>query len=215
MRVLLDDCRRLLGPSPRRFGILDYAYLQVEPPRWLTGDNLLWSTYRDQKLLRAEGQVVWGVLVQANGALFEPGRDDNPAAILYSADPSFDDDLPTLRRLAKQLFSLKGTTGNGALQPFVDIITDEYRMDLNVPLPDALTGGRVVFTSSCMIHRRHLPTGILSWGFFPLLAAPNRSPAVMPVPARFWPDDLVAAWVDGALERIRPGFPLEAVKVSA
>lgn len=216
MRAVLDDCRRLLGPAPRRFGILDYAYLQVEPPEWLVEDSLLYPVYPAQKLLRAEGEIVWGVMPQANSTLFDPKlRGDSPASLLYSTDPAFDDDLPTLWKLARELFARKGTKDNGPLQPFVDIITDEHRMDLNDRLPDVLTGGRAVFHTSMMVHRRHLPTNALTFMFLPLLIAPTKTPSVMPLPARFWPDDLVSAWVNDSLDALRPGFPRMAEKGAA
>jgi len=44
------------------------------------------------------------------------------------------------------------------------------------------------------VQRSHLPAGYLRQNMLPLLVAPDRTPATMFLPSRFWPDWLLRQW---------------------
>ena len=61
--------------------------------------------------------------------------------------------------------------------------------------PQSLTGGRQMFLVDVMVHREHLPGGVLNGVVFPILHHPQTA-NVWIVPARYWPDELVSWWDD-------------------
>ncbi|MEM9162642.1 MAG: hypothetical protein AAGC54_06180 [Cyanobacteria bacterium P01_F01_bin.4] len=138
-------------------------------------------------------------MVQANNQLFEPGKENLPANLVYSPDPWFDHNLSALARLARDLFELKNKTlthpETEELKVFAEAITSEVRGLLNVEIPHHITWDKQVYFTSLVSHRKHLPTGYLKLGWFPLLVAPNKTPAVMVVPERYWSANLKALWL--------------------
>ena len=62
-------------------------------------------------------------------------------------------------------------------------------------VPTLLSGGRRVYRSSLMVHRDHLPDGMLHPMRVPLLVERRlEAPTAMTVPKAFWPDALLARW---------------------
>lgn len=152
------------------------------------------EVFRRQRLLLSEGQVYWGAMVQANILLFEVGREDHPALAVYGTDRTFDPCPERLHAIGQRLFSLKNTTpDNPQDRRFAAMITDEMERSLGWRVPKRHTAGREVFCSASMVFRTHLPGGILRAGWFPLLVHPD-TPAIMIVPRRFWPPELVRIW---------------------
>jgi len=148
MREWIEETRRVLGPPPRRFGLVRWFYNRIAPPRFVyeipTYDRLL-EIYRRRGDLLARGDVVWGAIVQANNLLWEPGSHDAPGVILYSPDRTFDGEADELEHIARSLFSLKGTKPKDPeLATFAAVITNEFTVLMREPVPRALTGGREV-----------------------------------------------------------------------
>ncbi|MFI0967492.1 hypothetical protein ACH4S8_39825 [Streptomyces sp. NPDC021080] len=159
----------------------------------MSGDPLLEILER-QDLLLEQGVVVWASLVQANNLLFEPGRTDHPAVVLYCADREFDDRPEHLRYVARRLFSVKGKLlPDPLLQPFANMLCRELSREMRMPVPQSLTGSTAVYCTNVMVARRHLPTGTLNHALFPLLIHPTCDETMI-LPSRFWPDDLRNAW---------------------
>ncbi|MEM8805453.1 MAG: hypothetical protein AAGF01_05440 [Cyanobacteria bacterium P01_G01_bin.38] len=179
-----------------------WGYHFILPPRWmvLSRDLRFISQYRDQFRLLRTGKIVWGYLVQANTLLFEAGPKNHPAALVYSPDPTFHNNLPALASLAKDLFALKNQTlthpETEELKIFADAITSEVRGLLNVEIPRHSTWGKQVYFTTLTVHRKHLPTGYLKLGWFPLLIAPDTSSAVMILPERYWSANLKTLWLE-------------------
>ncbi len=197
MAQLLEGCRQAFGAAPRSFSAQERRHFSPPTPMWMWFNRRdeLWTLYRERMRVLETGQVVWAALVQANQLLFEPGTLDCPAAAVYGLDPSFDRDPDELRRIAHELFALKGTTpADPALRQAADDITNEMARRYNMRLPDALTGGRDVYMTCIMVHRRHLPTGYLTQGLFPLVVAPGQTPATMILPSRYWGPELRFFW---------------------
>lgn len=197
MAQLLDACRRAFGAPPRSVPLGARWRMSPLPPLWMwlhLGDAI-WVLYRERARLLRSGRVVWGTLVQANELLFQPATADLPAAALYSPDRHYDDKPEELGRIAQALFALKGTTpADPSLQKLAHDITDELERSYNLRVPDLLTGGREVYLTTIMVHRRHLPGGYLTQGLFPLIAHPASTRATMILPARYWGPELRYFW---------------------
>jgi hypothetical protein len=140
--------------------------------------------------------VFWGHLVQANNMLFDP---DNlhtlPANVIYSTDPFFDGRVSILASIGKGLFAQKGSSrADRELREFIRVITDERERILRRELPRGYCGGRCVYFASCFIQPGHLPDGYVARPAFPLLVNVEETEAVMILPSRFWPPELVSSW---------------------
>lgn len=195
--ALLHACREALGPPPRACRPEDRLALSPELEHALvsTGDGLV-RILKDQDRLLERGQVCWGALVQANSILFDPAnRLTCPANVVYSAEPFFDGRQALLAGMARGLFAQKGSTrADRELQAFVDAVTDEMARVLRRELPPSYTGGRSVCFATCFIQPAHLPFGFLNRPTFPVLVHPDETPAMMLLPSRFWPAELIDHW---------------------
>jgi hypothetical protein len=156
------------------------------------------SLYFDQLLLLKQGAIVWASLVQANNLLFKPGENNHPANIVYSADPVFHGNLEELGRIARELYELKEKQLNhpevADLTTIAQAITNEMDRLLNIEISDSLTAHRIVYFTTIMVHRKHLPFGYLNSGWFPILIAPDKTTAVMLLPSRYWSPSLLKVW---------------------
>ncbi|MFD5110057.1 hypothetical protein [Streptomyces cinereoruber] len=185
----ITQCRAALGEAPRRFSWFDkFSYLRIPRSDWVEREDPLAQILKDQNLLLAEGRLVWGALVQANSALFERGRDDLPAAVIYSPDAVFDDSPDLLLDIAQKLYRLKGTRQQDPeLAAFSRMLASEMDREMQMEVPRRLTGSVTVYCTDIIVARRHLPGRVLNEQVFPLLIAPERTAMTMMLPSRFWP----------------------------
>ena len=195
---VIGRCRDLFGPPPRPISSpADRIALSPELREAFveSGDGLL-RILEDQDRLLSNGRVVWGHLVQANQILFDPdNRFTCPANVVYSTDPFFDGRLSLLSSMARGLFARKGSTSAGReIQAFVDAVTDEMARVLRREMPHSYTGGRSVYFATCFIQPTHLPDGYLKRSSFPVIVSPEETPAMMLLPSRHWPPELVSQW---------------------
>lgn len=187
-------------------GVLERWYLHLSPPKWCRAekDDLL-LIYREQKKLLLEGHVALAMLVQANERLFRKGSADAPANIIYTTETSAENPLDKLLQIAQRLFSLKGTKPEDAdEQKFARMLSYEYGRDFRVTVPDSLAQGLDVTYTTIMVHRKHLPEGYLSNVFFPLLIH-TESRAAMILPARYWSQEMLSAWLESPLQATQAG----------
>lgn len=197
----IDETRQAFRARFRFWDFRHWGYHFILPPRWMweDRDRRFISQYRDQFRLLLTGKIVWGHLVQANNQLFKPGKEDLPANLVYSPDLAFDSNLSALSSLAQDLFALKNQTlshpETEELKIFADAITSEVRGLLNVEIPRHMSWNKPVYFTSLVFHRKHLPSNYLKRGWFPLLVAPDKTPAVMVVPGRYWSANLKALWL--------------------
>ncbi|STZ08089.1 Uncharacterised protein [Moraxella caprae] len=174
----------------------ELAYLQIIPPSWMQG--LEYSAYLEQlnhlSYLYKNGRIVMAHIVQANRMLFS---DDNthscPAEIIY--DINGKTSIDELSQIAHQLFSLKHNTPDDLeLKKYAEHITNE-RTQLFSRVPKVLTEKELV-TTTMFIWRPHLPNGILSIGYFPILISDTHQGIATVLPARFWKNsDLYQDWI--------------------
>jgi hypothetical protein len=200
---LIDECRENFGPPPRDLTPREARDFKLQASlsmRWYffrTGDKLK-LILDDQALLRDQGRVVWGALVQANNVLFDPdNRMTLPANAIYSTERYFDDRVDELRRLGRELFDLKGTRPRDPeLTRFANIVTSETRRVMKKQIPPEYCDDRKVYFTTLLIQPSHLPDGYLAEGFFPLVICPGETPATMILPAHYWPKGLRRIWAD-------------------
>ncbi|HEX8988256.1 MAG TPA: hypothetical protein VF816_09850 [Rhodocyclaceae bacterium] len=191
MATMLRQTQDQLTTWRRMATSRDIQGLRAMDPGWM-GKGPLAEVFAGQALLLEKGLVVWGALVQANNGLFQAGEDDLPAALLYSTDPHFEARPQALRRIARELFAYKGGGAPAPLKRIADMLADEYEVAFDVPVPDLVTD-RPAAISAFLAYRRHLPGGVLTGAWFPVLTHPDTR-ARMIAPRQFWPDELVALW---------------------
>lgn len=92
---------------------------------------------------------------------------------------------------------MKGqTTDDPELQRFADVLHDEHERTMRIPVPPDVAGTGIVFHTTIMVHREHLPVPVLGVPFFPLLANPSVTQATCILPAREWPPELRSYWLE-------------------
>jgi hypothetical protein len=192
---VIRNIRVRIGEPKRSFDARETNYLRLTPPEWCRDDHALMDIYRCQNLLLEEGTIVWGALVQANSALFSPGPFDLPGVVVYAAEVHVHDDLLRLSAIAKKLFALKDGGGKTPAETkFGTKLADERSPFLAEAVPKRLGGDTPVVANTAMFPRKHIPGGILSAAFFPILVHPKTT-AILIVPARYWDNNLVDLWL--------------------
>ncbi len=146
--------------------------------------------------LWAEGQVVWGYLIQANQNLFDPSEsDDCPALLVYSADSETQVSPLALQPIATQIFALKGSIPDDpALRNIAALVTDELARPLHVPIPQALCGRTPCAMGVTFVARKNLPVPYLCNLWMPVVVLPTAPYIAMPLPDIFWPPQLHTSW---------------------
>jgi hypothetical protein len=188
--AVINETRNNFGEPPRKFKFWEKMHLHIRPPEWvrLIQDTRFLALYEQQDLLYREGIIVWGHIIQANELLFEKGKRDHPAAIVYSLERIVDREPEILARVARFLFSIKGKETDQELQEFSEKLAGEIVADWKLPVPLSLAGGVQCFYITTMVVRKHLPKKILSGSLFPFLVCPAKTDVGMILPARYWPE---------------------------
>jgi len=196
MQQILEQCRAAIGPAPRRFGFLDRAgYLSIARPAWCGSRDGLSQFFASRGELLREGEVVWGHVVQANTLLFKPGPHNCPGEVAFCPDPARVVDIEELEFVAHSLFDLKGTQpAPGPLRTFAEHLTNERTRAFGLEVPASISPLLDCEVSTIFFARRHLPGGVLSCPFFPILLLPRAPHLVMVLPARYWPPPLLRLW---------------------
>ncbi len=204
MNRLIESTRKLFGKSPRRFDSKQSRYNTLKPPGWMKNDPLR-CIYEKQDVLFTKGGIVWAHIVQANGGLFEPGRNSLPATAVFSPDPFFDGNLYRLWEIADLIYKLKETGEVEAdLAELSAIMSNEMERVFTFEVPEIIAGQSKVYVTTIMVDRKHLPVGLLHRGWFPFLVRPDLTQASIILPSRYWTPKLVDYWVgDRLLEKMK------------
>ena len=162
----------------------ELPYLQILPPQWMHGDDLM-AQIRAMPTLYTKGRVVWAALVQANQQLFQHNDPAScPAEVIY--DKSGRTPPRLLRQYAKELFGLKHSTPDDPeLAQYVHHITDE-RTRFTGRIPTKISHMNL-HGATVLIWRLHLPNAILTLPIFPIIVADDCD-EVMLLPAKYWAD---------------------------
>lgn len=188
----LDECRMLFDRGPARlFGLFGPRVRKG----FDRGEDVTDRMKPQYQVLAEHGQVVWGSIVQANNKLFQPGNEDLPGVTVYSRDSYFDGRPEQLFAIASAGGVLKNTNpADTELSRVASRLTDEYDLSEGASLPKRLTGGRELTISTTIFHRARLPITILSCCIFPIVIAPDLTPANMVLQLQYWPMRLRKCW---------------------
>ncbi len=173
------------------------TYLRVPKPMWLrlNDTDKLNTLFQNKRTLFTHGVVTWGRVVQANAAMFQSEKGGKPGEILFSLDPPESIDVGHLDFVAHSLFRLKGTqpTDEG-LRPIAHYLTDEYIRVFGLSVPSTVSGEMRCEVSTTFFVREHLPNRRLCNPLLPIIVNPQPPHVVMPLPDRYWPNELIRWW---------------------
>jgi hypothetical protein len=196
----LREARERFGPAPRSFPDPETAaYLAAPPQTWPNDEPAELFFHRilaDRAVLLRHGQIVWSRLVRLNKRLWEPGDRDHPGRVVYGLDPELTGTSFRLQEISDAVVAAPRTEPpDRAHEQVAAVLTKGADLTVRVPVPVALTGGlRHVYLTSVIVQRSHLPDGYLRANILPLLTAPDRTPATMVLPSRYWPGWLLRQW---------------------
>ncbi len=197
---MLEECIENFGMPPRRFSWwAKNTYLSVPRPDWLPGDRMA-TQFDYMNYLLCDGVVVWSHIVQANVAMFKPGRHDCPAVVVFSFDRRGYTDPEYLADVAHDLFALKHTKpGDPALAEMARLMTDELERFYGVRVPRSISPTFECFISVTLLFRKFLPNGHLRCSAFPTIVYPKPPHVAVVLPKKFWPRQMREAWSQGHL----------------
>ena len=195
MKQLINGLRRSFGAGRLLQGGRWMKQVRAEPPAWLTasGDPVR-IFYEKQETLFRKGRIGWGALVEADDGVFAQGGDDLPGVLVFSEDEYFDARPAELAAVGARLAGLKaaGAAASAEAGRFAQNVRNDSGRPLGVPVPVALSPKEPMLSSFIAI-RAHLPDGLLSGDWFPVLTHPS-SVVPMIVPHTFWPPAMLTAW---------------------
>ena len=168
------------------------AQVEIRRPQWLPGDKLEYLFDNLPELLR-NGRVVWGAVVQANQTLFKRSTNNGaPGEVVY--DPLGRIPRGDLVEFAHRIYALKESAPeNRDLMPVHEHLTSEMTRAFGMDIATSFIAYPVKL-STTYFDRQHLPHGKLVLSVLPLLLHDGCPSAVIPLPAKFWPSDLLAEW---------------------
>ena len=195
MKQLIGALRRSFGAGRLLQGGRWMKQVRTEPPAWMvaSGDPVR-IFYEKQETLFRKGRIGWGALVEADDGVFAQGEDDLPGVLLFSEDEYFDARPAELAAIGAKLVELRAIGSGSEASRFAQAVRNDSGRPLGVPVPASLSA-REPMMSSFIAIRAHLPDGLLSGAWFPVLVHPS-SVVPMIVPQTFWPPAMLAAWND-------------------
>ncbi len=197
MKNFMKQSREIFYKERKKLTFSFSWYNRLYKPKWMTKlmDRRFEDTYRHQRILYKNGRIAMGKIVQSNTLLFNAGKDDSPAAMVYSEDPYFEENPEKLKKIASYLYSIKGVKCEDEdLQIFSDILQDEFVTLFNFKVPEKITFGKNVYFTSFMVVRNHLPNGYIDFEYFPVIIYPEKTEASIILPSKYWipePKDVI------------------------
>jgi len=192
----LVELERTLGPPPRGFdGITVPAR-----PEWMDDDDALASVYDGFRRVFEDGTLAAGKMFMANTSAFEPGEIDAPAGVIYTFDRTLWRQPQVMEDVANRVFRFHSEGEALPSAPDLRLLSDQLRSGFERPmhelLPPPVSDGFVIYHTSAMVIRSHLPNGYLAAGNFPVLVDLDgpRPPRAVIVPHQLWPPSLMRAW---------------------
>lgn len=162
----------------------DLSYLQIVPPSWMSKQTDYLEQINHLSHLYKYGRVVMAHVVQANKLLFSTDSHfSSPAEIVY--DIHGQSSIEELSEMAQKLFELKNSIPDDPeLKQYADHLASEHTR-LFTRVPKKLTN-KALATTTIFVWRPHLPNGVLSLGYFPILISDEYEGLATVLPARFW-----------------------------
>lgn len=198
---MLKESRQTFGTGPRSFGFWERrSYLRIPNPAWMSqapkNDKLV-QLLALQKEIFQNGCLVWGHIVQANTLLFEPGKDNYPALVVYAPDPEMQMDPRLLEDVAQKSFQLKGTQPRDKDKLAVaQMMTDEMSRPTGFPIPRTICSIGNLLISITFCARHHFPKKQLCASVFPMVRHAIEPQWVLPLPEKYWAKRLVEWWCE-------------------
>lgn len=198
MQHLLDMCRVNFGAPGRWFSSQDRTtYLDIPKPIWWEESDSLDLFFRGFDNLLRDGVIVWGHVIQANYQLWEAGDENHPGEVVCSVGEHADMSPEELAEVAHRLGQLKGTEPTNRRERAIAYhLTNEYTRVFGLPVPGHLSSDHRCEISTVLFARHHLPNGMLARPLFPALVSPRHPRLATVVPSRYWPEELVAWWLE-------------------
>ncbi len=194
----IGDCNRRFGHAPRALSFWDrWTYLRLDRPAWLWKypRDKMHTLFRHAGTVLREGQIVWGCVIQANYLIWKDGDINTGGEVVYSlAHPSR---VPPaeLQRVAAELANLKGTVPQRPdLAEIANYLTDELIRVFGLEVPRSISPTLPCRIPTTMFFRKHLPQRRLCKPMLPVLVNPREPYVVVPLPARYWPPELIGWW---------------------
>ncbi len=171
------------------------VYLRSDKPVWCTPKDKLSLYFAGRQRLLEEGAVIWGHVVQANRLLFSPGKVNCPGEVVYCLDFNRQGTLASLAPIAETLYKLKGEPQSSPeLTTISEYLANERIRVFGLEVPAAISPDLPCAVSSIFFDRKHLPNGVLSQSFFPIIVSARDPRLGAIVPARYWPQPLLNLW---------------------
>jgi hypothetical protein len=198
--TFLNQVRSKLGSPPRSLGWFKPSPFAFPEPPWMgsakDADEPMKEVVRGQKSLWKHGVIVWGHVVRANARLYESGTDDCPATLIFSATASDEEALCELPSYVKKLHDLSESVSpepawtQREKEWWEDLRNDlSYHRGFRLPL-EWQTQSQDYKGSSLLIHREHLPDGLIKSRLLPILVDPMACIAQI-VPYKEWPQGMI------------------------
>jgi hypothetical protein len=182
-------------------------YLQVEIPQWLIGDEL-YKQVLAMPALYQQGHVVWGCVVDTPESMYHAGDEHCVGEIIY--DPTGRTTPAKLSELAQQLYQLRGKKARHPDQVmYIQHANTEHSRLSYHPYPASLSEYPVRI-SNIWFWRDHLPNGMLSMTYFPIVICHDEKHLgqAMVLPAWFWPKKLRDEWLTISLKKMGKNLDL-------
>jgi hypothetical protein len=180
----------------------EHDYIKLDMPSWATNDPIK-ALFINQDQLIEGHRIVWAALIQANPLLFSKNYVSTCGEILY--DPLGRTEPENLRLLAHLLVNLKAKKlEDPAAQAIGDALENELVRMFGREVPKAILPYPLKI-STTFFQCRHLPDGMLSLSYFPVVI--NDEGLVRIVPARYWPLKFKQTWLAASQEKF--GYPCE------
>lgn len=175
----------------------EWMYPEVPIPAWAWSDSLRRNLDQCKYLWRG-GKVVWGRVVQAKNEIYGPGQNSVIGQVVYDTQGG----LPHTDLIAPSNALLTLHTHNQPSAEFAGLkvyLSGGWVRTFGFILPSSLcqqnaAGAPRIAISTVLFHRPHLANGQLSLPYFPLLINHSYPGAVMVLPSRWWPQELLQRW---------------------
>ena len=197
----LEEIRTTLGRPPRRVGTawLFGRWASPRPP-WLIDDPLD-LLFRERSRMLREGQVVWGMVLNASVTTHGPGPRVPRSAVgwlLFPTDPEAIVDPQWLSDTAAQMHAV--WESRHLSQDLHDIMVHVLGQDARAfgrLVPRTVAFEHQLALTTTVLYARHLPRrriefidGPLPEGIVPVVVARDAPQVAMVVPCGHWPREL-------------------------
>jgi hypothetical protein len=186
---------------------------QMIRPYWVEGDDLA-KLFEQEELLLQTGRVVWAALIQVNELLFVPQyRLGAPGEVVY--DPAGRMSPKGLAEQARFLFKMKGKQRERPEEQFIaDYLANEWVRVFGLDYPRNWCYYPLQI-STTYFDQLHLPDGMLSMPYLPILISELCPGAVKVLPSQYWPEDFKEEWMQASQKKHGQRYDAQQLRADA